>query len=136
MENTDQMNPQQLKIQGLLDRYLYARPTAAAADSAHLDDDTVAAFVEGTLTAREEMPTVSHLADCSFCRRRTAELVRLEIELAGDVPEPREAAESSPARVSDVLTGLLAKIFSPTDGAVFAHGEQDDDPEKWENEKQ
>jgi len=52
MENTGKINIEEIRIQGLLDRYLNRR----AADSNlstqenHLDDDSLTAFVEGNLS--------------------------------------------------------------------------------------
>ncbi len=129
MENTGNTNPQEIKIQGLLDRFLKVRSAAGGAltNQDHLDEDTLAAFVEGNVRAREAKPIVSHLADCSFCRNITAELVRLDIVFA-DAPEPVAVAEAQPSKIADVLNGILTRIFGSNEGAVFAHHE-DDEPE-------
>jgi hypothetical protein len=145
MENTGQLEPEEIKIQGLLDRFLISRSAerdASAAPGLHLDDDSLAAFAEGNLSRREAAPIVSHLVDCSFCRHITAELVRLDMEFASADEIVRPAAiASEPAKVSEVLSGLLSRIFGTSDGAVFAHNEEekkDEDPEAEtdEDEKQ
>lgn len=127
MENTGKANPQEIKIQGLLDRFLKVRSAenGAFTTQEHLDQDTLAAFVEGNVKEREAKPIVSHLVDCSFCRNITAELVRLDLAFAGET-EPVIAAESQPAKIADVLSGILARIFGSNEGAVFAHHEDED----------
>lgn len=127
MENTGQMNPQEIRIQGLLDRYLASRADRYTADtSAHLDQDTLTAFVEGNISQRESGPVISHLVDCSFCRHITAELVQLDLEFAGETVE-RPIATEEPSKISAVLNGLLSRIFGTADGAVFAHHESDEE---------
>ena len=133
MENTGKLNIEEIRIQGLLDRYLNRR----AADSNlsiqenHLDDDSITAFVEGNLSERESKPIVSHLVDCSFCRHVTAELVRLDLAFA-DEQVQAAVPESQPSKISEVLNNLLAKIFGTGDSAVFAHHETE---EKTENKE-
>ena len=134
MEKPLQMNPQEIKIQGLIDRYLATRPKSNLSGS-HLDQDTLTAFTEGTLSEREATPLVMHLADCSFCRHISAELIRLDLEMAEEMPAaaaPSMAAE--PAKISEVLSNLFAKIFGTTD-AVFAHEEKDEDADSEKEEE-
>ena len=134
------VTPQENKIQGLLDRYLRQRASSsvpALASESHLNDDSLTAFVEGNLSAREARPMVSHLVDCSFCRHVTTELVRLDLAFAEtDVIESR-AETSEPSSVSEVLSGILSRIFGTNDGAVFAHqeNESEEDAEKEKNEE-
>ena len=66
MANIENLSPEELKMQGLLGRYLVARVAterSANAGADHLDDDTLSAFVEGSLSAREAKAIVSHLVD-------------------------------------------------------------------------
>ena len=130
MENTGNMNSQELKIQSLLDRYLASRSLnqiSSAQSSLHLDDDALTAFTEGNLSEREAAPMVAHLVDCSFCRHVTAELVRLDLEFATDAQTaPVAAREAEPSKISEVLSGLLSRIFGSNDDAVFAHGEKEE----------
>lgn len=127
MENTGKTNPQEIKIQGLLDRFLKVRSVenGAFTNQNHLDEDTLAAFVEGNIKEREAKPVVSHLVDCSFCRNITAELVRLDLAFAGEA-EPVLVAETQPTKIADVLSGILTRIFGSNEGAVFAHHEDEE----------
>ncbi|MCO6511171.1 MAG: hypothetical protein J5I65_10315 [Aridibacter famidurans] len=95
----------------------------------HLDGDTIAAFVEGNLSEREARPVNSHLVDCSFCRHRSAELIRLDLEFAEETAKAPEA-KPAPTKVSDVLSGILGKILGAGEGAVFAHQEDEDNKEE------
>ncbi len=143
MEKEGKINPTDLKIQGLIDRYLKVHSANNGNETAqtHLDEDSLAAFTEGNLTYREAQPVVNHLVDCSFCRNITAELVRLDMAFAEQAPLPVVAAESQPTKVSEVLGGILSRIFGTNDGAVFAHHEeeqekkQEEKSEKKETEK-
>lgn len=137
MENTGKINPLDIKIQGLLDRFLKVRSVENVAFTSqdHLDEDTLSAFVEGNIKEREATPVVSHLVDCSFCRNITTELVRLDLAFEG-APESIKAAETQPTKIADVLGGILNRIFGSNEGAVFAHHEDEDKKEeKPETEK-
>jgi hypothetical protein len=128
MDNTNKLSSDESKMQTLLDVFLLSRKSlksSAAETSFHIDEDFLTAFSEGNLTERESMPVVSHLADCGFCRHKTAELVRLDLAFRTDEPETRTVAAVEPHKISEVLSGLLAKIFGSADGAVFAHNEKD-----------
>lgn len=128
MGNTD-IRSEELRVQGLLDLFLADRFAAKdAATDDHLDDDTASAFVEGTLNERESAPIVRHLVDCSFCLHMTSELARLDLAFA-DEPVATPVSDAQPSKVSEVLGGLLSRIFGA--GEVFAHHE----PEDEENDK-
>jgi hypothetical protein len=126
------MNPQELQIQGLVDRYLASRYPSGQTMSAHPDDDSLSAFVEGTLNRRESESMVTHLVDCGYCRNVTAELVRLDLAFAEDEAPARVATTAEPARVSEVLSNIFSRIFGSSEGTVFAHQEPE---EKKEDEK-
>lgn len=133
MANNEYKNPQEAAIQNLIGQFLKARSANEfnrAAGGPHLDQDSLAAFTEGTLSAREAKPVVTHLVDCSFCRHVTAELIRLDMAFAETPVEINATESAAPRRVSEVLSGLLSKIFGTTDGAVFAHEEKKEDEEK------
>lgn len=140
MENKGLLNSEDIQIQGLLDRYLRLRVSSndLSSEEQHLDEDSVAAFVEGNLLEREAQPIVKHLVDCSFCRHVTAELVKLDFALADDEALQIAADDEKPSKVSEVLSGLLSRIFGTTEGAVFAHQEKEDleKTEKPEEDKQ
>ena len=117
-----------MKMQSLLNAFLQSRrslKSSAAETSFHVDEDFLNAFTEGHLSERESMPVVSHLADCGFCRHKTAELVRLGMEFSEDQPIPLAAVPTEPHTISEVLSSLLTKIFGSAEGAVFAHNEKD-----------
>lgn len=140
MENTGRNNPLDIKIQGLLDRFLKVRSVenVAVTSQEHLDEDTLSAFVEGNLNEREAKPIVYHLVDCSFCRNITTELVRLDLAFE-DVPQREASADAQPTKIADVLGGILNRIFGSNDGAVFAHHEKEekkDDDESKERSKE
>lgn len=125
MGNTQQFEPQNAKIQGLVGRYLELRNRDVDRDQSldHLDQDTLTAYSEGRVSEREALPIVQHLSDCSFCRHITSELVRLDLEFV-DMDEPVRVRDSShPASVSSVLSGILSRIFGSSEAAVFAHEE-------------
>ena len=129
----------------MLDRYLRQRVSgsgSALASESHLDDDSLTAFVEGNLSSREARPMVAHLVDCSFCRHVTTELVRLDLTFAETDAVEGRVETTEPSRVSEVLSGILSRIFGTNDGAVFAHQENDSEedaekekPEEDESEK-
>lgn len=130
MENTEKLQPQETQIQGLIDRYLKANTAnSLQVEAQHLDEDTLSAFVEGNLNQRESKPIVSHLVDCSFCRHITAELVRLDLAFAGEEVQAVASQSEQPSKISEVLNGLLSRLFGTNDGVVFAHQEDEKKPE-------
>jgi len=136
MGNKELINPQDVQIQGLLDRFLRSQVSRnnSATQERHLDEDLLAAFTEGNLGEREALPIVSHLVNCSFCRHVTAELVRLDLAFTDG--EVRVAASGNqPSRISEVLSNLLSRIFGTNDSAVFAHQEKEENLENTEDSK-
>jgi len=113
------------RFQDLFALFLRDRTNALAAnaDCTHLDEDTIAAFVDGGLTLREMDPIVSHLADCGYCRTSTAALLRLEAEFAETVAPAREMQPES-AGLAEALSSWFAKLFGSSAEGVFAHGEK------------
>jgi hypothetical protein len=134
MESIHQNDPQLIKIQGLLESYLTAREIKRSAESisaGHLDEDSLSAFVEGRISERQSTPVVSHLVDCSFCRHVTTELIRLDASLAENEISAAPALTKEPSKVSEVLSGILERMFGTGESAVFAHSdEKDEDAEK------
>lgn len=131
MKNERLKSPQDRQIQGLLDRYMRSEISGGnfTGQTRHLDEDLLAAFVEGNLGERETKPIVNHLVECSFCRHVTAELVRLDLAFAEENVNFVESV-SQPSRISEVLSGLLSRIFGTNDNAVFAHQEKEENTEK------
>jgi hypothetical protein len=137
MENLDQLSPQEAKIQDLLSRYLSLRVKDGWGDpGTHVDQDSLSAFVEGTLSERESGPVVGHLVRCSFCRHVTAELVSLDLAFAETVPEAQAVESAQPSKVSEVLSSILGRLFGASEAAVFAHEERKEDEEKDEQSEQ
>jgi len=137
MENKELINSQDSQIQELLGKFLRVYSSSKDSESfreLHLDEDSLAAFVEGNLNRRESQPIVTHLVDCSFCRHITAELVKLDYAFAG-IEELRTVnveAENEPSRISEVLSGLLSRVFGSSEEAVFAHQETEKESEELE----
>lgn len=132
MDNNKNLNPADIKIIGLIDRFLKVRPEKEM-NEAHLDEDVLTAFVEGTLAERESKPIVNHLVGCSFCRHITAELVKLEMVFAEETA-PAAEYENKPTKVSEVLSGILSRLFGTNDGTVFAHEEKEEEENKTEED--
>ena len=133
MANTQLNDTNNAKIQGILARYLELRSNGPTNSdlSSHLDEDTLNAFTEGMISQREALPVVEHLGDCSFCRQRTVELVRLEMFFAEhDEPVAIRETANEPISVSSVLSGILSRIFGANDAAVFAHEEKKSDDDQ------
>lgn len=124
MGNTE-IRSEELKFQGLLDRFLNQRViNGAAPRDSHLDEDSLAAFVDGNLSERESGSVISHLIDCRFCLNVTSELTRLT-DAFGEETVRAARPDSQPSKVSEVLSGLLSRIFGTEEAAVFAHEEKD-----------
>ena len=88
----------------------------------HLDEDALSAFIEGRLSEQESAPVVTHLVGCGFCRRITAQLVRLEYEIGpAETGATTEAAEE-PGRIRRLLEGLRTRVVPQAEGdTVFAY---------------
>ena len=137
MINEGQINAEELKIQGLLDRFLRFRSANSnfRESENHLDDDSLTAFIEGKINEREASGIIKHLVDCSFCLHVTGDLIRLSDTFA-EAEVTISATAKEPTRVSEVLSGLLSRIFGTNDGAVFAHQEEEkESEEKEDNDK-
>jgi hypothetical protein len=94
----------------------------------HLDEDSLSAFIEGRLSEAESAPTISHLVACGFCRRITAQLVRLESEVGEIETGTAGATEQEPGRIRRLLKELAARVLpSSDDEAVFAYHAPADD---------
>lgn len=130
MGNIEKINNTDERFQALLGGFLRGRSSNETSHD-HLDEDTLSAFAEGNISKREATPIVSHLADCGFCRHITSELVRLDLAFAQTDSSALLVSDRAPAKVSEVLSGILSRIFGSADSAVFAHQE----PEKEEEDE-
>ncbi len=133
MGNIEKINNTDERFQALLGSFLRGRSSNEATVS-HLDQDTLSAFAECNITEREAAPVVSHLADCNYCRHITSELVRLDLAFAENDNSALLVSDRAPAKVSEVLSGILSRIFGSADSAVFAHQEPDNDEKASEDE--
>lgn len=136
MANEEKLNSEELKTQKLLNRYLRLKVSVngLTVDGQHLNEDSLTAFVEGNLGERENQPVVNHLVNCTFCRHKTAELVKLEAAFTDD--ELNFAInKNQPSKISEVLSGLLSRIFGSNEGAVFAHQEKEESEEQKNQEE-
>ena len=130
MENTKNIGTEESRIQRLVEAFLLSRQSiksSAAETSFHVDEDFLTAFTQGNLSERESVSVIGHLADCGFCRHKTAELVRLDLAFDSGEEDLRPVPATEPHKISEVLSGLFTKIFGTADGAVFAHNETDGD---------
>ena len=85
----------------------------------HLDEDMIAAFVEGRLRDAECQPVLAHLAACGACRRASAQIVQLENQVDADVST--EVADEEPGRLEAVLSRLRSAVPSINEEVVFAY---------------
>ena len=131
MANMEKINVGDMRFQGLLERYLRLRASDGTSMSTnlHLDEDTLAAFIDGNLSMRETTPVVAHLSDCSFCRHKTTEFVRLDLAIAGADTPPDTSVQREPSRISSVLDGTIQRLFDTDRATVFAHEEKSNDEE-------
>ena len=94
---------------------------------AHLDEDALSAYMEGRLTEAEASPIIVHLVSCGFCRRITAQLVRLESDLG---VEERSNVDAPPeqGRIRRLLSELASRVmpFSGDDAVLAYHAPAED----------
>jgi hypothetical protein len=100
----------------------------------HLDEDMLAAFTGGHLSDLESAPIIKHLVGCSSCRRVTAQLIRLDSELAGEA-EPAPVQQEEPHRILGFLSDLASRMLPSTETEVFAYHAPADDFEKKDEAK-
>ncbi|MDQ3686236.1 MAG: hypothetical protein M3430_11655 [Acidobacteriota bacterium] len=116
-------NIQSESVRRMIEQHLRRRALVAPPVSVgnHMNEDALAAFVEGRLTHNESVPLVSHLVACAFCRRATAELVRLDAAL-GEIEGVQAIQSEEPGRVRRLLDDLAARVLPSSDGeVVFAY---------------
>lgn len=118
-------------IQGMIAQRL---KTVAAAELSnvpvqpHLDEDVIAAFVEGRLLDNECQPVLAHLAACGACRRVSAQTLQLENQVDADVSA--ETVDEEPGRLEAVLSRLRAAVPSINEDVVFAYHSPEEDSER------
>jgi hypothetical protein len=103
--------------------------SAVFTSDAHLDEDTLSAFVQARLGEAESLPIISHLVACGFCRGATAQLTRLESEIT-DEPDAT-TPEQSPNRIQLFLAGLASRVIpSSEEDVVFAYQSPTAEPDQ------
>lgn len=122
-KNNKERDSIRLIIQARLQRHELMDAPVGSTAGAHLDEDALSAFVEGCLGERESAPLIKHLVACGFCRRITAQLIRLDNELdALNETVKRSDVEDEPGRLRRFLADLAARALSSNeDDAVFAY---------------
>lgn len=132
----EQFNQENQEIGQLLGAFLKSKKSETfAADGAHLDEDSMSAFVDGALSNREAEPIMRHLVGCSPCRKITAQLARFAEEL-NEQPEVMSSAAPQTSRLQQFLQSLGLSSFGIGDEAVFAHNDSAEDVEKEDSENQ
>ena len=119
---TAELNKKTESIREMIDQRLKAVAAAELANvpaSSHLDEDTIAAFVEGRMTNDECQPVVTHLAACGLCRRASAQFVQLENQIDADVPSA--VSDEEPGRLEALLSRLGSAAPSVGEEVVFAY---------------
>lgn len=119
--NRDELKNEPPAISYLIEQRLKERSLGETTEAlAHLDEDTITAFVEARLEEPEYLSAVSHLVKCSECRSTTAQLVRLEFEL--DESNESTPYEESSSRLGAFLSGIAANLIpADQEDAVFAY---------------
>lgn len=117
-----------IKIQQMVESYLRFRSATPSEAEKHFDEDSLNAFVEGNLNARENNMFIGHLADCGFCLHKTAELAQLQAAFEND-EAVSPVVSAQPTRISEVMSGLFSRLFGnfEADQTVFAHEEKKED---------
>ena len=91
----------------------------------HLDEDLIAAFVEGRLLDNECQPVLAHLAACGACRRVSAQMVQLENQIDADAGS--EVPDEEHGRLEAVLSRLRSAVPSINEEVVFAYQNPEDE---------
>jgi hypothetical protein len=96
---------------------------------AHLDEDTISAFLESRLRDAEASPVISHLVACSSCRQTTAQLVRLESQITDDADVV--VPEESPGGLRRAFEDLTSRLIHPAqEDVVFAYQNPEENPDQ------
>lgn len=125
-------NKESERLRRIVHEHLRRRASLAQSPTvgAHLDEDALNAFVEGRLSEIESAPLIKHLVSCINCRQITAQLVRLEMEIADDAVGAPLSTEK-PGHIRTFLSELAARVLpSSNEDVVFAYHAPADDFEK------
>lgn len=130
----EQFNQENQQIGQLLGAFLKGKKSETPA-AAHLDEDSISAFVDGALSNREAEPIMKHLVGCSPCRKITTQLARLAEEL-NEQPEAISSAAPQTSRLQQFLQTLGLSSLGLGDEAVFAHNDSAEENKKEDSENQ
>lgn len=98
---------------------------SAPTSSFHLDDETVALFIEGGLPSSQRMIAVEHLADCAVCRKLVAAIAFDEVSepvgsQADSLPLDRTVPRIAPSSVAPpAKTRSMAPVFATISAATI-----------------
>ncbi len=127
----DRLNNKSVAIRDLINHRLKlvaATELRAESTEAHLDEDAIAAYIEGRLAETECTPVLAHLAACGLCRRLSAQFVRLENQIDSEsIDEPMSADELG--RLESLLS-RLGSIGTSNEDVVFAYQNPSEDEEQ------
>ena len=101
-----------------------AAELSQAPTQTHLDEDMIAAFVEGRLRDDECQPVLAHLAACGSCRRASAQIVQLENQVDA---EPAAGTVEEPSRLESLLSKFGSLVPSASEEVVFAYQNPEED---------
>ena len=121
------LNKKTETVRDLIDHRLKSVAAAELRDASfdsHIDEDTIAAYIEGRLTEIECKPVLAHLAACGLCRRASAQIVKLENQIDAD-PVTDISAEG-PGRL-EALLSRLGSAVSVDEDVVFAYQNPDEE---------
>ena len=93
----------------------------------HLDEDVIAAFVEGRLGDSECQPVLAHLAACGACRRASAQMVQLENQVDS---EPAGDVADEPGRLGLLLSKFGSMVSATGEEVVFAYQDSEEEEKK------
>lgn len=132
---TADVNKKSERIRGMIDRRLKAVSAVELVNlpaGPHIDEDMIAAFVEGRLADDECPPVLSHLATCGLCRRASAQFVQLENQIDAEVSA--DAADEEPGRLEAMLSRLRSAVPSVGEEVVFAYQNPDQEEGKTQSD--
>jgi hypothetical protein len=116
-------------IRDLIDHRLKSVAAVELRDApaeSHVDEDTIAAYIEGRLADDECRPVLAHLAACGICRRASAQIVQLENQIDDEAADA-VSAEAEPGRLEALLSRLSSAVSIEED-VVFAYQNPSEEP--------
>ena len=124
----DQLNSKAVAIRDLINHRLKSIAAVELRDApteTHIDEDAIAAYIEGRLAETECKPVLAHLASCGLCRRVSAQFLRLEDQIDAEPLTEVKSAED-PGRLETLLSRLGSAVAIDED-VVFAYQNPSED---------